>query len=163
MSMSIPKAKKCHWEWVNCKLTTTKWKKRKNPLDMKSIDSRHTLSRWWRIKLISKPKLMPLINTWPTWTTKTTAYKRNSKHSLNQMKLSDKGLIERSRLTPLDTRLMMSSEDLNKKLKRESWNKNQEELMLNKLEFITKWIELLTRELPCIMLQLDMNHSQLSV
>jgi hypothetical protein len=80
------------------------------------------------------------------------------------MRLSDKDLIERSRLIPSDIKLMMSSEDLNKKLKRESWNRNQEELMLNKLEFITKWTEPLTREPPSIIkLPQDMNHSQLNV
>lgn len=47
---------------------------------------------------------------------------------------------------------MMSLEDQNKKLKRESWSKNLEELMLNKSEFIMKWIELPMKELPSIML-----------
>lgn len=152
MSMSILKAKKCHWEWVNCKLTTPKWKRKRNHLVTKSIDSRLTLNKWWRIKSIYKLKLMLSTSTWPTWTIKTTAYKRNSKHSLNQMKQSDKVLIERSKLILLDTRLMMSLEDQNKKLKRESWNKNLEELMLNKSEFIMKWIELPMKELPSIML-----------
>jgi hypothetical protein len=54
---------------------------------------------------------------------------------------------------------MMSLEDQNKKLKREFWNKNQEELMLNKLEFIMKWIELHMKELPSTMLPF---HTQLT-
>ena len=157
--MSILKAKKCHWEWANCKLTTPKWKRKRNLSVTKLTDSRHTLSKWWRIKSIYKLKLMLSTSTWPTWTTKTIAYKRNLKHSLNQMKLSDKDLIEKWKLILLDIRLMMSLEDQNKKLKREFWNKNQEELMLNKLEFIMKWIELHMKELPSTMLPF---HTQLT-
>lgn len=51
---------------------------------------------------------------------------------MNQMKQSDKVLTERQRLNQFETRLMMSSEGQNKKSKRESWNKNLEEFMLNK-------------------------------
>ena len=58
---------------------------------------------------------MLLINTWPTWTTKTTAYKKNLKVSLRQTSKLEKVLTERIMLKALETELTMSFAGANMK------------------------------------------------
>ncbi len=76
-----------------------------------------------------KLRLRHLTSTWPTSITKTTAFRRSSNHSLNQMSKLEKVSIESSKSSPLDTRSTMSSGDLRLRFKREML-KDLEEIKL---------------------------------